>query len=298
MRQLNLDQVRSLIEVIRVGSFTSAAAELYLTQPAVSLHVQELENRFKVKLVERVGRRMTATAAGVELAAIGQRLLDEVDEAHRVMRRYVDGFVGQVRIGMSMTVLIYLMPPVIRQLRSTVPSLELTIRTRFSENTLQGVRDNELDLGICTGPVSDKSVEITEIGLDRLMAILPPDAGDAPGLITPAILKRWPLILGNPRSALRHLVEEWIGVDGPVPRPVMELDNVAGIKSVVGSGLGASLVPLIAIGDDGQDGRLLVRPLDPPVNRSLLLVQRKDKAEDAAIRHVRAALLANMAGRT
>ena len=297
MRQLNLDQVRSLIEVIRCGSFTSAAHELNLTQPAVSLHVQELENRFKVKLVERMGRRITATAAGGELAAIGQRLLDQADEAHRIMRRYVDGFVGQVRIGMSMTVLIYLMPPVIRELKRTVPSLDLTIRTHFSESTLQGVRDNELDLGICTGPISDKSVEISEIGVDRLMAILPPDAEDAPGLITPAILKRWPLILGNPRSALRHLVEEWIGVDGPVPRPALELDNVAGIKSVVGAGLGASLVPRIAIGDDGEDGRLLVRPLDPPVSRSLLLIQRKDKADDAAIRHVRAALLANMAKR-
>ena len=298
MRQLNLDQIRSLIEVIDCGSFTSAAHELNLTQPAVSLHLQELEIRFKVKLVDRVGRRVTATAAGTELAAIGQRLLDQSDEAHRIMRRYVDGFVGQVRIGMSMTVLIYLMPPVIRALKRTVPSLELSIRTRFSENTLQGVRDNELDLGLCTGPINDKSVVVTEVGIDSLMAIWPADADDIPDAITPAYLKRWPLILGHPRSALRHLVEEWIGVDGPVPRPIMELDNVAGIKSVVGAGLGASLVPMIAIGDDGEAGRLLVRPLDPPISRSLLLVQRKDKADDAAIRHVRAALLANMPGRS
>ena len=111
MRQINLDQIRSLIEVIACGSFTSAAHELNLTQPAVSLHVQELEHRFKVKLVDRVGRRVTPTSAGMELAAIGQRLLDQADDAQRIMRQYVDGFVGQVRMGMSMTVLIYLMPP-------------------------------------------------------------------------------------------------------------------------------------------------------------------------------------------
>lgn len=294
MRQLNLDQLRSLIEVIACGSFTAAAQELNLTQPAVSLHVQELESRFKVKLVDRVGRRISPTPAGTELAAIGQRLLDEVDETHRVMRRYVDGFAGQVRIGMSMSVLIYLMPPVIRELRRTVPLLELVIRTRFSENTLQGVRDNELDLGLCTGPIADKAVDATEIGADPIVAIFPPDAPDVPDMIEPAMINRWPIILGNPRSALRRLVEDWIGTAGPVPRPVMELDNVAAIKSVVGAGLGASLVPALAIDDNDQAGGLIVRQLSPPINRSLLLVQRKDKADDAAIHHVRAALIANM----
>ncbi len=294
MRQLNLDQVHSLIEVISCGSFTSAAHTLNLTQPAISLHVQELENRFNVKLVDRVGRKVTATPAGLALAAIGRRLLDEADEAHRVMRRYVDGFMGQVRIGMSMTALIYLMPPVIRELRRTVPSLELVIRTHFSENTLQGVRDNELDLGICTGPIEDKAVEATEICADPMVAIFPPETADLPEAIEPAMLNRWPIVLGHPRSALRHLVEDWIGIAGPVPRPVIELDNVAAIKSVVGAGLGVSIVPARAIRDTDQAGRLAVRPLLPPVNRSLLLAQRKDKADDAAIRHVRSAIMAHI----
>ena len=295
MRQLNLDQVRSLIEVIACGSFTAAAHELHLTQPAVSLQVQELENRFGLKLVERVGRQMKPTPAGRELAEIGARLLEQVEEAHRAMRRHGEGWVGQVRIGMSMTVLIYLMPAVIRHLKQTVPSLELAIKTGYTEGTLQGVRDNELDLGICTGPLTDKAVDIVEAGSDPLVAIFPPDAADIPDLIEPAMIGRWPIILGNPRSALRALVAEWIGTAGPVPRPVMELDNVAGIKSVVGAGLGVSVVPALAIGGDDRLGRLIVRPLAPEIDRPLLLIQRKDKADAPAIRHVRAALLARRA---
>ena len=111
------------------------------------------------------------------------------------------------------------------------------------------------------------------------------------------MIDRWPIVLGNPRSALRRLVEDWIGTAGPVPRPVMELDNVTAIKSVIGAGLGVSLVPALAIRDNDQEGRLIVRPLSPPINRSLLLVQRKDKAGDAAIHHVRAALMAHMPGK-
>ena len=292
MRQLNLDQIRALIEVIACGSFTAAAQELHLTQPAVSLQVQELESRFRLKLVERVGRRISPTPAGRELAAIGQRLLDQVDEAHRLMRRYGEGGVGEVRIGMSMTALIYLMPAVIRALKQAVPSLELVIRTGFSEATLQAVRDNELDLGLCTGPLADKAIDVVEVGADPLVAIFPPDMQDLPDAIEPAMMSRWPVILGNPRSSLRALVAEWIGIAGPVPRPVMELDNVAGIKSVVGAGLGASIIPALAMGDDEPPGRLIVRPLVPEINRPLLLIQRKDKAGDRAIQHVRAALLA------
>ncbi len=294
MRQLNLDQVQSLIEVIACGSFTAAAHTLNLTQPAVSLHVQELEHRFNVKLVDRVGRKVTPTPAGLALAAIGQRLLDDADEAHRVMRRYVDGFLGQVRLGMSMTALIYLMPPVIRDLKRTVPSLELVIRTNFSESTMQEVRNNELDLGICTGPITDKAIDATEICADPMVAIFPPETTDLPEAIEPSMINRWPIVLGNPRSALRRLVEDWIGIAGPVPSPVIELDNVAAIKSVVGAGLGVSIIPALAIRDTDQTGRLLVRPLLPLIDRSLLLVQRKDKANDAAIQHVRSALVANI----
>lgn len=296
MRQLNLDQVRALIEVIRLGSFTSAAHELHLTQPAVSLQVQELEQRFGVKLVERVGRRVRATTAGNELAQIGREILERAEHASRVMRRYSEGFIGQSRIGMSMTVLIYLMPPIIRKLRQEVPSLELVVRTGFSDATVQAVRDGLLDIGLCTGPITDKSVESISIAKDDLVAIFPLDTPEVPSVIEPSMMETWPLILGNPRSALRQLIAGWIGVAGPVPRPVMELDNIAGIKSVVGAGLGASLVPALAV-IPADSARLMVRQLSPPIERELLLVQRRDRANEPAVMHVRQALIEHLSNR-
>lgn len=293
MRQLNLDQVRALIKVIDCGSFTAAAFELNLTQPAVSLQVQELENRFGVKLVERVGRRIRPTAAGQELAQLGRQMLAMSETVHRAMRRYSEGFIGQSRVGTSMTTLIYLLPPIIRHLKDTVPSLEIVVRTGFSETTLQGVRDGDLDIGICTGPLADKSVDCIKLDNDALVAILPLETPDVPDLIEPSMVGRWPIILGNPRSALRNLMVSWIGSAGPVPRPIMELDNVVGIKSVVGAGLGISLIPELAIIADDRK-RLLVRSLSPPLERDMLLVHRKDRADEPAVRYVREALIAHM----
>lgn len=293
MRQLNLDQVRALIKVIDCGSFTAAAFELNLTQPAVSLQVQELENRFGVKLVERVGRRIRPTAAGQELAQLGRQMLAMSETVHRAMRRYSEGFIGQSRVGTSMTTLIYLLPPIIRHLKDTVPSLEIVVRTGFSETTLQGVRDGDLDIGICTGPLADNSVDCIKLDNDALVAILPLETPDVPDLIEPSMVGRWPIILGNPRSALRNLMVSWIGSAGPVPRPIMELDNVVGIKSVVGAGLGISLIPELAIIADDRK-RLLVRSLSPPLERDMLLVHRKDRADEPAVRYVREALIAHM----
>ena len=82
-----------------------------------------------------------------------------------------------------------------------------------------------------------------------------------------------------------------------MPRPVLELDNVAGIKAVVTAGLGVSIVPLLSVQGDDDAGHLIVRSLDPPIERALLLIQRKDKTTDPAIKHVRTALLATMSGR-
>lgn len=293
MRQVNLDQVRALIEVVRFGSFTAAAHELHLTQPAVSLQVQELEQRFGVKLVERLGRRVRPTAAGSELAAHGQEILERCEEVNRSMRRYRDGFIGQSRIGMSMTVLIYLMPPVIRRLRAELPSLELVVRTGFSEATVQGVRDGTLDIGLCTGPISEKAVECIPLLADQIVAIFPREQDDLPDAVEPNMMGRWPLVLGNQRSALRRLVASWIGTAGPVQRPIMELDNIAGIKSVVGAGLGMSLVPALSV-HEADSTRIAVRNLEPPIVRDLLLVQRADRANEAAVRHVREALLSHL----
>jgi DNA-binding transcriptional LysR family regulator len=294
MRQLNLDQVKALIEVIECGSFTAAAARLNLTQPAVSLQIQELESRFQVGLIERVGRHIRPTPAGLELARIGRRLIAEAEEAHLVMRRYSAGFLGQVRLGTTMTALIYVMPPVIRDLKVTAPLIELRIRTDFSGGTLQAVYDNELDLGLCVGPVNNRHVEAILLNREPLVAIFASDWPGVPDVVEPAMLSRWPLILGNPKSALRALTESWIRTAGPPPRPVMELDNVAGIKSVVGAGLGVSIIPAILIDEHARDRQVTARPLSPPIDRELYLVMRRDKADDPVIRLVRDAILRHL----
>src|SRR5262245_8920169 len=117
MRNLNLDQLQALTKVIELGSFSAAARSLNLTQPAISLQIRELEQRLGVMLVERVGKRAHATAAGRDLIQHAQRLLREAEEAGVTMRRHREGWLGRVRFSANEIFCTYLLPRVVRALR-------------------------------------------------------------------------------------------------------------------------------------------------------------------------------------
>src|SRR5690349_11735190 len=105
MRSLNLDQLRAFVEVVERGSFTAAAKELNLSQPAITHQIHELEKRFKIELIERLGKRAYPTAAGEKLIEHARHLLEEDALTRASMRRFDDGWAGRVRIGTSATVL-------------------------------------------------------------------------------------------------------------------------------------------------------------------------------------------------
>jgi DNA-binding transcriptional LysR family regulator len=186
-------------------------------------------------------------------------------------------------------------PPILRQIRDDHPTIELAIKTALSAEIAAKVFDNQLDIGIVTLPVLDTSLTVAPFYQDELMVVLPLHH-DAPDAISPKYLVSQPLILGNISSALRRMITAWLAVaDLEMPRPIMELDNIDGMKSVVGAGLGVSVVPSLSLnGRSSFDStpHFIIRPLDPPVQRTIGLIERADKREDRAFTFVRDALMA------
>jgi DNA-binding transcriptional LysR family regulator len=154
-----------------------------------------------------------------------------------MMRRFGDGWLGRVRVGTSMTVLMYLLPPILRRLKTDHPQLEINLKAGLTTTTLQMLKTNALDLGLCALPIGDPAFETVPLFNDELVAILPAALGHVPKKVTPAFLSRCPLVLGSENSALRRTIMDWLALAGPPPRPLMEFDNVEAMKSVVAVGL-------------------------------------------------------------
>jgi DNA-binding transcriptional LysR family regulator len=293
MRSLNLDQLRAFIEVIERGSITAAAKELNLTQPAITHQLQELERRFGVPLTDRIGKRIYLTEAGEKLIEHARHLLDEDARTVSAMRRFGDGWLERVRIGTSATVLMYALPPILQRLKTEHPQLEINLKAGLTAGTLQMLKDNALDLGICALPLDDPAFEVTPLLDDELVAILPDNLGAAPKRVTPAFLAGLPLILGNESSALRRTIAGWLAQAGPPPKPVMEFDNVEAIKSLVAVGLGASIVPRLSLGGGHVSAdHMRVVPLSPRLSRRVGLVELRGKRTTEGVKVVADALLA------
>lgn len=290
MRSLSLDQLKALETVAALGSFTGAARRLNLSQSAVSVQIRELEQRLGVRLLERLGKKAFATAAGQEVLERARRITTEVDAITADTRRMRDGWLGRVRIGAAANVVAYLLPPVLKHLHETQPMVELAIRTGISRELVGLVASNELDLALVTVPIDHRGLAFTPWRRDPLVAVLPQSEGDAPRHLTPAHMATRPLILDG-RSQIDAMVRAWLKAGGFEPQVIMEIGHFDAIRNLVAVGLGSSILPPEVLGSAVVAGGVVTRPLRPGLFRTLAIAQRKDKPEDPALQVVRKALM-------
>jgi DNA-binding transcriptional LysR family regulator len=289
MRSLNLDQLRTFVEVVSLGNFSAAGRQLNLTQPAVSLHIRELERRFGVRLVERVGRRAYPTAPGRDLVDHAQRIFGDCEIAESMMRRFREGWLGRVRIGTGFTALTYDLPPVLRKIRVEYPGIEVLVTFLSTMDSVDSVMRNVIDLGLVMLPIKEPRLRITPLRPGKLVAILPADTKAIPEVVTPDFAAQQSLILEHPRGAVQALIMHWLSGQMPLTNQPMLLGTVEAMKAMVSLGLGMSIVPDIAVAQPIPN--IVVRPLKPQISCTLALIERRDKPSDRALEIVRDALL-------
>ncbi|MCG8359140.1 MAG: LysR family transcriptional regulator [Kiloniellales bacterium] len=290
MRDLKLDQLQTFTEVIALGSFSAAAERLQLSQPAVSLQVRQLEKKLGVRLIERVGKRATPTAAGSELIEHATRIREVVSSALDGMATHARGALGRVRIGTGATACIYLLPPVLRDLKRRFPTLEITVRTGNTADVLRALEENTLDVGLVTLPAPGRMFEVTPLLDDAFVAIAPADHDFWPEVMTPAMLAKLPVVLYEAGGNTRRVVDDWFARAGIALTPVMELGSVEAIKELVGAGLGCAVLPGTAVRNGGERIPIVSCPLAPKLHRKLALVMRRDKILTKGLREAVRAL--------
>jgi DNA-binding transcriptional LysR family regulator len=298
MRGFNLDHLQTFADVVRLGSFSAAAARLNLTQPAVSLQVRQLELKLGLKLIERVGRKATPTAAGRALLRHAGGIDAAVNAALEDVAQHGSAVIGRVRIGIGATACIHILPPILSELRRRFPKLDLVVNTGNAPEILRAIEDNSLDLGLVTLPPNNRSLgralDATPLIDDDFMAITPAKhaALRLPDPATPAAMMALPLVIPEPGGNTRSLIDGWFAAAGFTPKAGMELDSVEAIKQLVGAGLGCSVLPGMALTTPESRRGLEVHALKPRLTRQLALVLRRDKPLSRGLRETIAALRA------
>jgi DNA-binding transcriptional LysR family regulator len=267
MKSLNLDYLKTFVAVVEHGSFSAAADHLRLTQPAVSLQIRQLEKSLGAVLIERVGRVARATPAGIDAA---------VTSAMSAVSRHAQEGVGRIRIGTGATACIFLLPPVLTNLRQRFPNLEITVTTGNTADIVKAVEDNIMDVGLVTMPVSSRSLHIEPV-MDDEFVLVAAAGMQLPSRITAAALATRPVILFEPGGNTRRITDEWFARSGTKLRPVMSLGSVEATKAMVEVGLGCAILPALAVRNMASGSRVVVRSLSPRLHRKLVAAVRRDK---------------------
>src|SRR5215813_1326175 len=216
---VNPAHVRTLQTIVQTGSFVRAAETLHLSQPALSHHIRHLETALGVPVLERLGRRATATAAGRLLLEHAGRAFRELERAREAIQQRQGVVAGRVSIGTGATASIHLLPPVLGELHRRYPGLDLVVVTGNAPDVASAVERDELDLGIVTLPVSGRALVVSPFYLDRLVAIAPPGRQwRRRAALTPAELARHPLILYERGGTIRRIMDEWLRRGRALPR--------------------------------------------------------------------------------
>lgn len=284
MKNLNLDQLQTFLSAVELGTLTAAAKRRGISQPAASLQVRQLEKRIGVRLIEKVGKKISPTQAGLRMIEHAGKINAAVSSAIDDMTAHADDAAGRIRIGTGATACIYLLPPLLRQLRNEFPLMEISVRTGNTTEILKAVEDNTLDLGFVTLPASGRMFDVTPVLEDEFVLVGSPDIFELPEEATPEALSAMPLVLYEAGGNTRGIVDDWFNQAAVLPKPVMDLGSVEAIKEMVGVGLGCAILPVSAIRQQGERMKFTIRPLSPTLSRHLALVVRHDKLRTKGLR--------------
>ncbi|RQO41409.1 LysR family transcriptional regulator [Variovorax sp. KBW07] len=286
MRQLNLDQLRTLIAIVDLGSFAAAAKALHLAQPTVSLHISELESRLDAPLVVRGNRRITPTAAGAVLVEGGRKLLRDADEVVEATRRRSEGRTGRVRLSASTGVVVDMLTQVLEALEAKHSDIEVEVSILVTSEAVARLAAGTLDIGlVAMPPPVAPGLVITPWREQQLVAFVP-QRWKAPKRITPAWLAEKPLIFNEANTHMHRLTVEWFAAAGFAPRARLELNYDAAIRSLVAAGYGAAVLPLQSNPEAVPNERVQVLPLMPKLAWRLGMAHRPRAMLDGATLNV------------
>lgn len=284
---LNINQLKTFVTVVMEGSLSAAAEKLRLTQPAVSLHIQNVEDYFGVNLLNRRGKEMELTPVGETLFREGKKLISAYNKIEDDIFTEIFKSKNQILIGAGPVMTDYVIPHMMGFFKKNHPEIDLVVHPMDSEYTVKGVLDHSLDVGFVGYNVKNNKLLAEEWITDELMIILPVDHPFAKKeSITLDDLKDQEFVWHKDFSGIRMFFQEKIRQAGKEIdiNPSIIVSSTFSVLTSVQAGLGISLISRWMAERPIQSGMIASVPIsDVSLVRNLYIITHRLKKKPPVV---------------
>jgi DNA-binding transcriptional LysR family regulator len=262
-------------------SFTKAAEALFMTQPAVTFQIRQLEERFNTRLFDRAHGHISLTPAGQMTLDYAERILSLSAELDTRLRELTGQVAGPLLIGASTTIADFLLPQVLGEFKARFPAVMPRLFVANSEAVQDRIAERTLDLGFIEGD-SHFPTLVTEVCCDDELQIacVPSHPLARQKSATPGSLIEHAYISREPGSGTREVIDHYLEKNGVPPdtlQVVMEAGSPEAIKGLVATGIGFAILSRATFVMETRLGRLVQVPLSPPLTRQFSVVYPKER---------------------
>ena len=262
-------------------SFTKAAEALFMTQPAVTFQIKQLEEYFNTRLFERGHGRIAITPAGMVVLDYAERILALSAELDTRLKEMTGDVAGLILIGASTTIAEFMLPKVLGEFKSRYPKVMPRLFVANSETVESRVAAHTLDVGFIEAPAHLQGVTSEVCCEDELQVVCAPGYALARmKSVTPKLLLQYPFISREPGSGTREVSDQYFHKAGVAPETlevVMELGSPEALKGLVATGLGFTIMSRATVANELRLGQLVTVPLSPRLLRNLSVVFPKER---------------------
>jgi DNA-binding transcriptional LysR family regulator len=270
-------QLTAFVDVARQGSVSRAAENLLVSQPALTARLKRLEEELGASLFVRQPRGMRLTEAGEAYLPFAMRALDTLAEGRHVVNAYEGGGAGRLALGAAPAVSTYVLPALLKRFAVGHPRVAVSVRTGHSEEVLDLVLREQVDLGLVRA-LRHPEIVSTPLYEDRLVLVVEPEHRFASRRgIEVAEIGQEQVILFDRTSSYHELTSAFFRRAGVLPAGVMELDNIDAAKKMVQEGFGVALLPGTAVAGELEAGVLREVAITDaePVRREIVAIRRR-----------------------
>ncbi|HEC15891.1 MAG TPA: LysR family transcriptional regulator [Sedimenticola sp.] len=286
--KFTLRQLKVFSSVARWSSFTRAAEELFLSQPAVSIQVKQLEEHIGLPLFEQIGKKIHLTQAGKEVQHYSHAAFQQFREMEEVLEAMKGLSGGRLDIAVASTIN-YFAPRLLAVFSRRYPDIDLTLEVTNHETLMQRLEANEKDIVLMGQPLQKLDLEVVPFMENPLVVIAPPGHPLAEERRIPLErLAEETFLMRESGSGTRLATERFLQEKNIRLRTGMEISRNAAIKQAVRDGMGLAIVSVHTIELEMETGRLLVLDVEGfPIPRKWFIVHRRGKRLSPAARAFR-----------